>query len=75
MPIGAEHRKFSKMRTGNEHSKIHNYIDHPHKWLGSVHRIERHDYKTLAFILEKYGEESFQEAFYHYMDDISSIND
>lgn len=75
MPTGEQHSEMSFMRTGKKYKEVHSYIDEPCKWLGSFHRQERHDFKTIAYILNKYGEEAAMEATYHMLEDMEKIND
>jgi len=42
-------------------------MDKLHDWLGSVHRVEKCDYKVLSDILRNLGEESFKTVFYKHM--------
>ena len=70
MPNIEKHFKNSTQRTGNPHTKVHEWIDDPE------HKKERHDItRVIEFsrmFEEKYGKEAAQEYVQHLADDINS---
>jgi hypothetical protein len=48
MPSHEMHKKVSKLLLGEDHRDVHSWMDEPVTWLGSKHRLLRHDPVTLG---------------------------